>query len=64
LSLLALCSSPLTCLASQRIKEFNYAGLNATPFVALENNAPNAYTNPVLQVLFALAEVSGVRNDV
>ena len=41
----------------QRIKDFNYEALNATPFVAFENNAPNAYTNPVLQVMFALPEV-------
>ena len=40
---------PIIPLGKQRIKEFNYAGLNATPFVALENNAPNAYTNPILQ---------------
>ena len=41
----------------QRIKEFNYDALNATPFVGLENSAPNAYTNPILQVFFALPEV-------
>ena len=40
-----------------RIKEFNYDALNATPFVGLENTAPNAYTNPILQVFFALPEV-------
>jgi Ubiquitin carboxyl-terminal hydrolase/Exonuclease len=40
-----------------RIKEFNYDALNASPFVGLENTAPNAYTNPILQVFFALPEV-------
>ena len=40
-----------------RIKEFNYDALNATPFVGLENTAPNAYTNPILQIFFALPEV-------
>ena len=40
-----------------RIKEFNYDALNATPFVGLENTAPNAYTNPILQVFYALTEV-------
>jgi hypothetical protein len=40
-----------------KIKEFNYEVLNNTPFVGLENTAPNAYTNPILQVFFALPEV-------
>ena len=40
-----------------RIKEFNYDALNASPFVGLENTAPNAYTNPILQVFFTLPEV-------
>jgi Ubiquitin carboxyl-terminal hydrolase/Exonuclease len=40
-----------------RIKEFNYEALNASPFVGLENTAPNAYTNPILQVFFTLPEV-------
>lgn len=40
-----------------RIKEFNYDALNASPFVGLENTAPNAYTNPILQVFFTLPEI-------
>lgn len=51
---------PSTTTGKQRIKEFNYAGLNATPFVALENNAPNAYTNPILQVILVIYVTSDV----
>jgi hypothetical protein len=40
-----------------KMKEFNYDALNRTPFVGLENTAPNAYTNPILQVFFAIPEV-------
>ena len=41
----------------QRINRFNYAALNPTYLIALENMAPNSYTNTVLQYLLAIPAV-------
>ena len=43
-----------------RMTKFNYAMLNSTPFVGLENSTPNPYTNCVLQLMYMLPEVGVV----
>lgn len=39
------------------ISRFDYVACNITDLMALENTAPNSYTNSLLQLLFAMPEI-------
>lgn len=43
----------------QRMNRFDYASLNSTYLMALENTAPNSYTNTILQFMAAIPAVWG-----
>jgi PAB-dependent poly(A)-specific ribonuclease subunit 2 len=36
----------------QKYEKFNYSKYNSTKFVGLENNLPDSFINPFLQVLY------------
>jgi len=43
-----------------RMNKFNYSVHNSTEVMALENVAPNSYTNTILQLLFSMPEIRAI----